>query len=116
MELTTLDQIIEQEGVPAFIKIDVEGYELEVIQGLNARIPLLSFEANFPEFKEETFLILERLVEIDEGCKFNFSINFRLELMEFVTEKELKEVISKIDDTVCLEVFCKMSNYKKFYN
>lgn len=116
VELTTLDQIIEQEGVPAFIKIDVEGHELEVIQGLSTRIPFLSCEANFPEFKEETFLILQRLAEIDEGCKFNFSIHFKLELTEFVTKIALKEILSKLEGTVCLEIFCKMSNYKNFYN
>jgi FkbM family methyltransferase len=42
--ITTLDRLIEQFGVPAFCKIDVEGSELDVLKGLSHRIPFLSFE------------------------------------------------------------------------
>jgi len=42
--VTTLDALIEQYGVPRFCKIDVEGYEAEVLAGLNHRIPALSIE------------------------------------------------------------------------
>jgi FkbM family methyltransferase len=42
--VTTLDALITRYGVPAFCKIDVEGYELEVLQGLSQPIPALSFE------------------------------------------------------------------------
>ena len=42
--VTTLDELIAGHGVPAFCKIDVEGYELEVLRGLSRPIPALSFE------------------------------------------------------------------------
>lgn len=42
--VTTLDQLIAEYGLPAFCKIDVEGYELEVLKGLSQPIPALSFE------------------------------------------------------------------------
>jgi len=42
--VTTLDQLIAEHGVPSYIKIDVEGFELEVLKGLSRSIPLLSFE------------------------------------------------------------------------
>lgn len=41
---TTLDALIERHGVPRFCKIDVEGYEAEVLRGLSQPIPALSFE------------------------------------------------------------------------
>jgi len=44
VEVTTLDVLIAQFGVPAFCKIDVEGYEGEVLKGLSYPIPALSFE------------------------------------------------------------------------
>jgi FkbM family methyltransferase len=44
VEVTTLDRMIERFGVPAFCKIDVEGYEEEVLKGLSQEIPALSFE------------------------------------------------------------------------
>lgn len=42
--LTTLDALIERHGIPSFIKIDVEGYEEEVLKGLSHPIKALSFE------------------------------------------------------------------------
>lgn len=44
VEMTTLDALINQFGRPAFCKIDVEGFEYEVIKGLSSRIPAISFE------------------------------------------------------------------------
>lgn len=41
---TTLDRLVAQYGVPAFAKIDVEGYEDTVLAGLNRGLPMLSFE------------------------------------------------------------------------
>ena len=42
--VTTLDQLIAAHGLPAFCKIDVEGYELDVLKGLTQPIRALSFE------------------------------------------------------------------------
>jgi FkbM family methyltransferase len=42
--VTTLDALIAKHGVPAFIKIDVEGFEAEALSGLSQAVPVLSFE------------------------------------------------------------------------
>jgi len=40
----TLDRLIAEHGRPAFIKIDVEGFEDRVLAGLSQPVPALSFE------------------------------------------------------------------------
>ena len=42
--ITTIDALITRHGMPAFIKIDVEGFEAEVLAGLGQLVQALSFE------------------------------------------------------------------------
>ena len=67
--VTTLDALIEEYGLPRFCKIDVEGYEAEVLAGLSHRIPALSVEfvAGALEVAEACVRRLEAL----SGYEFN---------------------------------------------
>lgn len=42
--VVTLDQMIAEYGLPAFCKIDVEGFEEDVLRGVSQPLPALSFE------------------------------------------------------------------------
>jgi FkbM family methyltransferase len=43
--VTTLDRLIKAHGLPAFVKIDVDGMEHEVLAGLSVPLSALSFES-----------------------------------------------------------------------
>jgi hypothetical protein len=74
VQITTLDGLISKFGMPDYVKIDVEGFELEVIRGLSKRIALLSFECNLPEFLSESIEIVRTLESKFGGVRFNFVI------------------------------------------
>jgi FkbM family methyltransferase len=61
--ITTLDTLIATYGVPSFVKIDVEGFELSVLRGLHQPVPLLSFEFHGELFGDLT-ACLTRLEQI----------------------------------------------------
>lgn len=53
VEVSTLDKMIDKYGKPDFCKIDVEGFELEVLKGLTQPIGTISFEFTIPEFVDK---------------------------------------------------------------
>jgi FkbM family methyltransferase len=78
VRVSTLDDLIARYGTPAFCKIDVEGYEAEVVEGLSQPLPALSFEftAEWSEAAERTLARLELL----GFTRFNFSVGESLSL------------------------------------
>ncbi|MBD3425625.1 MAG: FkbM family methyltransferase [Candidatus Omnitrophica bacterium] len=71
VSVTTIDKLIENYGSPVFCKIDVEGYELEVLEGLSRPIKYVCFEFT-PERREEALKCVDRLSSLGRA-KFNYS-------------------------------------------
>jgi FkbM family methyltransferase len=69
--VVTLDELIARHGRPAFCKIDVEGYDLEVLQGLSEPLPALSFEY-VPPALDLALACLDRLAALGPYA-FNWS-------------------------------------------
>ena len=75
VETTTLRTLIELHGAPLFIKIDVEGYELNVLKGMHYPVPYLSFEVNLPEFRTEGVKCIEVLKSLSPRARFNYVVD-----------------------------------------
>ena len=71
VELTTLDLLIAEFGIPDYIKIDVEGFEVQVLRGLSMPVGVVSFECNLPIFLSETVECIRHLVSLDRRYVFN---------------------------------------------
>ncbi|MFU8825226.1 FkbM family methyltransferase, partial [Yoonia sp.] len=63
VQVTTLDALIAEEGVPRYIKIDVEGFELDVLSGLSRPVAIISVEY-LPGLPDLTHAVIDRLLEL----------------------------------------------------
>jgi FkbM family methyltransferase len=96
--VTTLDRLIQDLGVPRFCKIDVEGFEAEVLAGLTKPIDTLSFEFT-PEMSATTIACVDHLAAIGP-YEFNFDINesMQLRLTSWVGPQEIIKEVTAITD------------------
>jgi len=110
VETTTIEQLISAHGVPIFIKIDVEGYELNVIRGLQHPVPYLSFEVNLPEFRSEGLQCVEILARLEAAGKFNYAVDCEqgLALERWLSADEFLHVLGQCTENA-IEVFWKGS-------
>ena len=94
VSVTTLDKLIEQYGIPAFIKIDVEGFEYQVMKGLSRPVETLSFEF-IPEFIESAFKCINHLQRLGD-IRLNYSVgeSMHLALKQWVTPQDMVKVLS----------------------
>jgi FkbM family methyltransferase len=95
--VTTLDELIRQYGRPGFIKIDVEGFEAEVLKGLSQPVDVISFEYTTPEMLGETLHCLRLLNALSENYQYNFSIaeNNTLASPQWISYDAMKELLSR---------------------
>ncbi len=88
VETVTLDQLISTYGKPDYIKIDCEGYDLEVVLGLSILVPALSFEY-IEEQTDRAIAAMHHLVSIGFS-EFNLMIGGMRPLTpDYNTEGEL---------------------------
>jgi FkbM family methyltransferase len=94
IETATLDSLIARFGVPAFVKMDVEGSELRVLRGLSRPVAALSFEY-LPMALPEARACLARVGEIG-SYRFNLSVG---ESYRLISDRWLgaEEISSALD-------------------
>lgn len=97
--VVTLDDLIHRFGHPAFCKIDVEGYELQVLEGLTQAVPALSFEFTF-ELIESRLACVDRLDALGMS-RFNFSEGESMRLVHdtWLTAGEIRQYLRGTPET-----------------
>jgi FkbM family methyltransferase len=108
VETTTVEELIGLNGVPLFVKIDVEGHELSVLLGMRQPVPYLSFEVNLRAFRQEGIECVQVLRRLKQDGHFNYTpdCSSGLVLKEWLGSEEFCSVLGLCTDE-SIEVFWK---------
>ena len=72
--VTTLNALIAEHGTPDFVKIDVEGFELEVLLGVSQPLPALSFEF-VPALRDVAIACIDRLEDLAGQGRYRYAVS-----------------------------------------
>ena len=96
VEVTTLEQLINEYGLPDFIKIDTEGFEEEVLKGLSTPVNSLSFEYTLPDPEKKALACINLTEKLYNGkALYNISRDeaYQMHFSEPVSGEELKNLL-----------------------
>ena len=95
--MTTLDEMIIKYGKPDFCKIDVEGFEFEVLKGLTQPIGTVSFEFTIPEFVDKAIECLNYLNNLGKIiCNFSPGETLTFALDEWLNATDFIELFNTL--------------------
>ena len=106
VETVSLEELIRIHGTPFFVKVDVEGHEPQVLQGLKRAVSYLSFEVNLPEFRQEGLECIEILGNVSRNGRFNYAVDCEhgMILEQWQSLEEFKETFNSCAEP-SIEVF-----------
>ena len=95
VKIITIDELIKKHGSPDFCKMDVEGFETEVLKGLSSPIKKLSFEYNVPEMAENICQNIAILKRLSNNYIFNYCIgeSMHLELADWKHADDFMQIV-----------------------
>ena len=112
VEVVTLDQLIAEYGVPDFIKVDVEGFELEVVRGLSRPIGLISLEW-VPELTDRLIDCLNHLAKLGPiTCNLSWGESMRFSRSQWMNQEKLIFILNEFreDNLLFGDVYVRSTN------
>lgn len=96
VEVKSLDTLIETYGKPDYCKIDVEGYEFEILSHLHYSISMIEFEFT-EKFLEDTLKIIDGFAA--DKTTFNYILNehLKFQLNHWVSVTEMKTILNRLN-------------------
>jgi FkbM family methyltransferase len=106
VQVSTLDYYIQKYGCPKFAKIDVEGFEFEVLKGLSEAIPFVSLE--FATENRNTILnCIDKLSSIREYVfQFSAEESFQLHPDNWSDVDRLKKQLNSFNGLEWGDIYC----------
>lgn len=94
ISISTLDEKIKQYGIPRYCKIDVEGWEPQVIYGLSKPLEIISFEYHLSDRElKSTTDVLDRLLDLGNYyCNIREANGFDFLMPQFITIQEFRKL------------------------
>ncbi len=92
VSITTLDKMIQQFGQPRFVKVDVEGFEIEVLSGLTQPLDYMSIEFA-AETLDKTLACIDHMQQLkaDVSCQFSSDESMGFELDDWVSAEKMAD-------------------------
>ncbi len=110
ISMITMDILIDKYGTPAFCKIDVEGYEYDVLKGLSKPLVALSLEYIVPENTQVLVDCLTHLSSLGSiECNFSYGESMKYNLPKWKSGQEMIEFVqtNEFIDTSYGDVYIK---------
>lgn len=100
VQTTTLDVLVAEHGTPVFCKIDVEGFEEQVLAGLSTPIPMVSLEF-VSERYEATARVIDQLERLG-GYEYNLVVGEEntFKLPTWASAEELLATLGSMRDAM----------------
>ena len=106
VHLTTIDSLADRYGAPQFVKIDVEGYEPNVLRGMSVLPSGLSFELTLPECLDAALFSIDYLDSLGNPI-FNYSMGESMGFVidEWIDGAALKRILRRQTEPAFGDIF-----------